>query len=443
MSNHALITGITGQDGSYLAELLLEQGYEVYDIMRRKSVVDYGNVEHIKEKIHFIYADMTDVISLISAMRISQADEVYNLAAQSFVATSWEQPLATAEIAALGVTNMLEAIRAVKPECRFYQASTSEMFGLVQEMPQTEKTPFYPRSPYGVAKLYGHWSTKNYRESYGLFACSGILFNHESERLCREFVTRKITYAVARIKLGVQDHVELGNMDSKRDWGHSKDYVRAMWLMLQQDKPDDYVIATNETRTVREFVETAFGHVGINIEWQGSGVDELGIDKVVMMTGDSDRTAAAIAKQVGVNQYFAEVLPEDKASFVQKAKAEGHTVVMIGDGINDSPALSAAAIGIAINSGAAIAREIADVTIKADSLEELVALKAIANQLQRRVSANYHFVLSFNSTLIVLGAMGILQPATSAMLHNLSTIGISLKSMTNLLQEESVSQLNA
>ena len=263
---------------------LLEQGYEVYGIMRRKSVVDYGNVEHIKDKIHFIYADMTDVISLISAMRISQADEVYNLAAQSFVATSWEQPLATAEIDALGVTNMLEAIRSVKPECRFYQASTSEMFGLVQEMPQTEKTPFYPRSPYGVAKLYGHWITKNYRESYGLFACSGILFNHESERRGLEFVTRKITDAVARIKFGVLDHVELGNMDSKRDWGHSKDYVRAMWLMLQQDKPDDYVIATNETRTVREFVETAFAHAGITVEWQGSGVDEIGSDKATGKT---------------------------------------------------------------------------------------------------------------------------------------------------------------
>mgnify|MGYP000797115940 FL=1 len=257
MSKHALITGITGQDGSYLAELLLEKGYEVYGIMRRKSVVDYGNVEHIKDQIHFIYADMTDEISLINAMRISQADEVYNLAAQSFVATSWEQPMATAEIDALGVTKMLEAIRTVKPECRFYQASTSEMFGLVQEMPQKETTPFYPRSPYGVAKLYGHWITKNYRESYGLYACSGILFNHESERRGLEFVTRKITDAVARIKLGVLDHVELGNMDSKRDWGHSKDYVRAMWLMLQQDAPDDYVIATNETRTVREFVETA------------------------------------------------------------------------------------------------------------------------------------------------------------------------------------------
>ena len=275
---NALITGITGQDGSYLAELLLEKGYNVYGIMRRKSVVDYGNVEHIKDKIHFIYADMTDVISLINAMRISQADEIYNLAAQSFVATSWEQPIATADIDAIGVTNMLEAIRTVKPSAHFYQASTSEMFGLVQEMPQTEKTPFYPRSPYGVAKLYGHWITKNYRESYGLYACSGILFNHESERRGKEFVTRKITDAVARIKQGVQEYLELGNIDSKRDWGHSKDYVRAMWLMLQQEMPDDYVIATNETRTVREFVETAFAHVGIQVKWQGEGVDEVGIN---------------------------------------------------------------------------------------------------------------------------------------------------------------------
>ncbi|MBR1735935.1 MAG: GDP-mannose 4,6-dehydratase [Firmicutes bacterium] len=275
----ALITGITGQDGSYLSELLLEKGYEVYGIMRRKSVVDYGNVEHIKDKIHFIYADMTDPISLITAMKISQADEVYNLAAQSFVATSWEQPIATANIDATGVTNMLEAIRTVKPEARFYQASTSEMFGLVQAIPQCETTPFYPRSPYGVAKLYGHWITKNYRESYGLYACSGILFNHESERRGKEFVTRKITDAVARIKNGKQECLELGNMDSKRDWGHSKDYVRAMWLMLQQDKADDYVIATNETRTVREFVEIAFKHAGIEIEWNGSGVDEIGKNK--------------------------------------------------------------------------------------------------------------------------------------------------------------------
>ncbi|MFI3237862.1 MAG: GDP-mannose 4,6-dehydratase [Lachnospiraceae bacterium] len=280
----ALITGITGQDGSYLAELLLEKGYEVYGIMRRKSVVDYGNVEHIKDKLHFIYADMTDVISLINAMRISQADEVYNLAAQSFVGTSWEQPLATADIDAVGVTNMLEAIRTVKPEARFYQASTSEMFGLVQAIPQSETTPFYPRSPYGVAKLYGHWITKNYRESYDMYACSGILFNHESERRGKEFVTRKITDAVARIKLGLQDHLELGNMDSKRDWGHSKDYVKAMWLMLQQEVADDYVIATNETRTVREFVEIAFGHVDMEIVWQGEGVDEIGIDKATGKT---------------------------------------------------------------------------------------------------------------------------------------------------------------
>lgn len=274
----ALITGINGQDGSYLAELLLEKGYEVYGLIRRKSIVYYGNVEHIKHDIKFIYGDMTDLVSLVNAMRVSQADEVYNLAAQSFVGTSWEQPVATADIDALGVTNMLEAIRLVKPEARFYQASTSEMFGLVQEIPQKETTPFYPRSPYGVAKLYGHWITKNYRESYDMYACSGILFNHESERRGKEFVTRKITDAVARIKQGVQECLELGNMDSKRDWGHSKDYVKAMWLMLQQDEADDYVIATNETRTVREFVEIAFECVDIKIEWKGQGVEEIGID---------------------------------------------------------------------------------------------------------------------------------------------------------------------
>lgn len=279
MSKNALITGITGQDGSYLAELLLEKGYNVYGIMRRKSVIDYGNVDHIKDKLNFIYADMTDIVSLISAMRLSQADEVYNLAAQSFVATSWEQPIATADIDALGVTNMLEAIRTVKPEARFYQASTSEMFGLVQEIPQSETTPFYPRSPYGVAKLYGHWITKNYRESYDLYTCSGILFNHESERRGKEFVTRKITDAVARIKLGKQNCLELGNMDAKRDWGHSKDYVKAMWLMLQQDTPDDYVVATGETRTVREFIQAAFDAAGIGIEFHGKGRDEYAIRK--------------------------------------------------------------------------------------------------------------------------------------------------------------------
>lgn len=280
----ALITGINGQDGSYLAELLLSKGYEVYGIIRRKSGVQLENIEHIKDKINMIYADMTDLVSLISAMRISQADEVYNLAAQSFVGTSWEQPVFTAEVDGIGVTNMMEAVRAVKPTARFYQASTSEMFGLVQEIPQTEDTPFYPRSPYGVAKLYGHWITKNYRESYGMYACSGILFNHESERRGKEFVTRKITDAVARIKLGALECLELGNLDSKRDWGHAQDYVCAMWLMLQQKKADDYVIATNETRTVREFVEKAFAQVGINIEWKGKKELEIGVNKATGKT---------------------------------------------------------------------------------------------------------------------------------------------------------------
>ena len=281
---HALITGITGQDGSYLAELLLEKGYKVYGIWRRKSFVDFGNIAHIRDKVNLIYADMTDPVSLIAALRISQPDEVYNLAAQSFVATSWDTPISTAEIDGIGVTNMLEAIRIVKPDARFYQASTSEMFGLVQETPQRETTPFYPRSPYGVAKLYGHWITKNYRESYGLFTCSGILFNHESERRGKEFVTRKITEAAARIKLGLQDYVALGNLDAKRDWGHSKDYVRAMWLMQQADKPDDYVVASGETRTVREFAEQAFQAAGVDIEWNGSGVDETGVDKATGKT---------------------------------------------------------------------------------------------------------------------------------------------------------------
>lgn len=270
----ALITGITGQDGSYLAELLLEKGYEVYGIMRRKSKVDYGNVEQLTGQLHLLYGDMSDLTSLIMAMKESQADEVYNLAAQSFVATSWDTPVGTAEIDAIGVTNMLEAIRLVKPECRFYQASTSEMFGLVQEIPQKETTPFYPRSPYGVAKLYGHWITKNYRESYDMYACSGILFNHESERRGYEFVTRKITNGVAKIKFGLQDKLELGNMSAKRDWGHSADYVRAMWMMLQQDKPEDYVISTGVAHEVREFVDAAFREAGFLLRWEGEGIEE-------------------------------------------------------------------------------------------------------------------------------------------------------------------------
>ena len=299
----ALITGITGQDGSYLAELLLEKGYKVYGLVRRKSKLDFNNSEHLKDKVEFIYGDMTDISSLVRAIKISEADEVYNLAAQSFVATSWESPIATAEIDALGVTNLLEAIRIVKPDARFYQASTSEMFGLVQEIPQKETTPFYPRSPYGVAKLYGHWITKNYRESYGIYACSGILFNHESERRGEEFVTRKITKAVAKIKCGLQDTLELGNLNAKRDWGHSKDYVNAMWLMLQQDKPDDYVISTGETHPVREFVELAFKAAKMEIEWHGTEVNEYatlkGTDKVVVKVNPKFYRPAEVELLIG------------------------------------------------------------------------------------------------------------------------------------------------
>lgn len=263
---NALVTGITGQDGSYLAELLLSKGYKVYGIKRRTSDLNYGNSEHLKNDIEFIYADMSDMPSLIAAVKKAMPDEVYNLAAQSFVQTSWEQPILTGEIDGMGVTNLLEAIRLAKPDARFYQASTSEMFGKVQTVPQNESTPFYPRSPYGVAKLYGHWITVNYRESYNMFTCSGILFNHESPRRGLEFVTRKVTNAVASIKYGLLNELRMGNLDSKRDWGFAGDYVKAMWLMLQQDSPDDFVIATGETHTVRELLEEAFGYVGLNYE---------------------------------------------------------------------------------------------------------------------------------------------------------------------------------
>lgn len=282
----AFITGVTGQDGSYLAELLLEKGYEVYGLVRRKSRLDFGNLEGTaaKEKVHFIFGDITDMSAMIRAISESQPDEVYNLAAQSFVAQSFREPIASANITGVAAANILEAIKTIKPDARYYQASTSEMFGgCIEDQGDnftgyTEKSFFHPRSPYGVAKLYAHWITRNYREGYNMFACSGILFNHESERRGLEFVTRKITDAVARIKLGAQDHLELGNMDAKRDWGHSRDYVRAMWLMLQQDKPQDYVIASHETHTVREFVELAFKSVGTEIRWNGSGVDETGTD---------------------------------------------------------------------------------------------------------------------------------------------------------------------
>lgn len=266
MKKRALITGITGQDGSYLAEFLLEKGYIVYGLRRRTSTPNYENVEHIKDQIQWISGDLTDMVSLLEAVRISNPDEVYNLAAQSFVAASWPQPLATAQMTALSVTNMLEAVRMIRPQAKFYQASSSEMFGKVIETPQKETTPFYPRSPYGVAKVYGHFITVNYRESYDMFACSGILFNHESPRRGLEFVTRKVTDAAARIKLGLQSELRMGNLDSLRDWGFAGDYVKAMWLMLQQDEPDDYVISTGEMHTVKELLEIAFNYVGLNYE---------------------------------------------------------------------------------------------------------------------------------------------------------------------------------
>jgi len=262
----ALITGITGQDGSYLAEFLLEQGYRVVGMVRRTSTINFDRLKDFQEKIDIVQGDLLDQVSLIGILRETQPDEVYNLAAQSFVPTSFSQPVLTGEFTALGVTRVLDAIRIVNPEIRFYQASSSEMFGKVREVPQNEKTPFYPRSPYGVAKVYGHWITVNYRESYNLFACSGILFNHESPRRGIEFVTHKVTHAVARIKLGLQNEVRLGNLDARRDWGYAGDYVRAMWLMLQQDEPDDYVVATGETHSVRELCEVAFGYVGLNWE---------------------------------------------------------------------------------------------------------------------------------------------------------------------------------
>lgn len=268
MPKTALITGITGQDGSYLAEFLLSKGYKVYGLIRRTSTESTSRIQHLIDngKIELIGGDVIDHLSLVQAVQKSGADEVYNLAAMSYVKASWDHPVATADYTGVSVMKMLEAIKTVNPKIRFYQASSSEMFGKVQETPQKENTPFYPRSPYGVAKLFGHWATVNYRESYNMFACSGILFNHESPRRGMEFVTRKIAYNVAKIKLGLSDSFSLGNMDAKRDWGFAGDYVKAMWLMLQQPHPEDYVIGTGETHTVREFVEAAFNHVGIT-DW--------------------------------------------------------------------------------------------------------------------------------------------------------------------------------
>jgi GDPmannose 4,6-dehydratase len=263
----ALITGVTGQDGSYLAEFLLDKGYKVFGLTRRTSTVNNERIKHIQDKIELLQGDLLDQSSLTEAIQKSEPDEIYNLAAQSFVQTSWNQPVLTGEFTALGVTRLLEGVRNVNPKIKFYQASSSEMFGKVIETPQKETTRFHPRSPYGVAKVYGHYITLNYRESYGLFACSGILFNHESPRRGLEFVTRKISHSVARIKAGKQNVLELGSAEPKRDWGFAGDYVEAMWLMLQQDKPDDYVIATGENHSVREFVETAFEYAGID-DWK-------------------------------------------------------------------------------------------------------------------------------------------------------------------------------
>ncbi len=287
---NALITGITGQDGSYLAEFLLEKGYKVYGLIRRSSTLNFERISHIQRDIELLSGDLLDQKSLSSAMEQSRADEVYNLGAQSFVPTSWDQPMLTGEITGLGTTRLLEAIRTVNPQARFYQASTSELFGKAQETPQRESTPFYPRSPYGVSKLYAHWITINYRESYDLYACAGILFNHESPRRGLEFVTRKITHGVARIKLGLDRELRLGNLDARRDWGFAGDFVRAMWLMLQQDEPEDYVIATGQDRTIGEFCRAAFEHAGL--DWREYVViDErfLRPAEVNILLGDSTK----------------------------------------------------------------------------------------------------------------------------------------------------------
>lgn len=262
----ALITGVTGQDGSYLAEFLLEKGYEVIGMVRRTSTTNFDRIKHVQDKLTLVSGDLLDQISLINILKEHHPDEVYNLAAQSFVPTSWNQPVFTGEVTALGVTRILDAIRIVDPSIKFYQASSSEMFGKVRETPQNEKTPFYPRSPYGVAKVYGHWITVNYRESYGLFACSGILFNHGSPRRGLEFVERKVAHGAATIKLGLTNELRLGNLNAKRDWGFAGEYVKAMWLMLQQDEPDDYVVGTGVTQSVRELCEVAFGYLGLNWE---------------------------------------------------------------------------------------------------------------------------------------------------------------------------------
>ena len=301
MVRKALITGITGQDGSYLAEFLLSKGYHVSGMVRRTSTVRYERIQHIQHELQLVQGDMGDLSSLITAINSVEPDEVYNLAAQSFVPTSWNQPGFTGDITGLGVARLLEAVRTVNPGIRFYQASSSEMFGKVREVPQKESTPFYPRSPYGVAKVYGHWITVNYRESYDLFTCSGILFNHESPRRGLEFVTRKVTYHVAKIKLELAKEIRIGNIDAKRDWGYAGDYVRAMWLMLQQDEPDDYVVSTGKTHSVERLLEVAFGHVGLN--WRDYAVQDqkfMRPAEVDLLVGDPSKARDALGWQPDV-----------------------------------------------------------------------------------------------------------------------------------------------
>ena len=290
VKKRALITGVTGQDGSYLAEFLLEKGYRVFGLVRRSSSPNYERIEHIRDKLELIQGDLLDQNSLIEAIQYAKPDEVYNLGAQSFVPTSWNQPVLTGEFTALGVTRILEAIRVVNPKIQLYQASSSEMFGAVQEVPQNEKTPFYPKSPYGVAKVYGHYITVNYRESYGLFACSGILFNHESPRRGLEFVTRKVSHGAAKIKLGLQRELRMGNLDSQRDWGYAKEYVEAMWLMLQRDEPGDFVVATGKAHTVRKLLQIAFSCVGLH--WE----DHIVIDENLIRPAEVNRLLGDASK---------------------------------------------------------------------------------------------------------------------------------------------------
>ena len=321
----ALITGITGQDGSYLAEFLLLKDYEVYGMVRRSSTINYERISHIQDRLKLMPGDLLDQNSLIEALKISEPDEVYNLGAQSFVPTSWNQPVLTGEFTALGVTRMLEAIRTVNPKIRFYQASSSEMFGKIQETPQNEKTPFYPRSPYGVAKVYGHWITVNYRESYRIFCCSGILFNHESPRRGLEFVSRKVTSAAAKIKLGLQKELRMGNLDAHRDWAFAGDYVEAMWLMLQQDEPEDFVIATGISHSVQDLIQAAFDHLGL--DWE----EYVKIDpkllrpaEVDYLVGDAKKAKAKLGWQPKVT--FEELIKMMTDSDLQLNQKVQHTI---------------------------------------------------------------------------------------------------------------------